>query len=84
MGKTENLEEQVRALSAEELARFREWFAHFDAEVWDRQLEADVKAGKLDRLAERALRAHAAGPSRRSVGPFSLAPAWVTCPVEDL
>jgi hypothetical protein len=61
MGKIENLEEQIRALSPEEFARFREWFAQFDAEVWDRQLETDVKAGKLDKLAERALRAHAAG-----------------------
>ncbi len=63
MGKIENLEEQVRALSPEDFARFREWFAQFDAEAWDRQLEADVKAGKLDKLAERALRAHAAGQS---------------------
>ena len=63
MGKIENLEEQLRALSPEELARFREWFAQFDAEAWDRQLEADVKAGKLDKLAEHALRAHAAGQS---------------------
>lgn len=61
MGKIENLEEQIRALTPEEFARFREWFAQFDAEVWDRQLETDVKAGKLDKLAERALRAHAAG-----------------------
>ncbi len=53
MGKIENLEEQIRALSPEEFARFREWFARFDAEAWDRQLEADVKAGKLDKLAER-------------------------------
>ncbi|MBI4588729.1 MAG: hypothetical protein HY725_07805 [Candidatus Rokubacteria bacterium] len=63
MGKIENLEEQIRALSPEEFARFREWFAQFDAEAWDRQLEADVKAGKLDKLAEGALRAHAAGQS---------------------
>ncbi len=63
MGKIENLEERVRALSPEDFARFREWFAQFDAEAWDRQLEADVKAGKLDKLAERALRAHAAGQS---------------------
>ena len=63
MGRIENLEEQIRALSPEEFARFREWFAQFDAEAWDRQLEDDVKAGKLDKLAERALRAHAAGQS---------------------
>jgi hypothetical protein len=29
MGKIENLEEQIRALSREEFARFREWFALF-------------------------------------------------------
>ncbi|HEV8308568.1 MAG TPA: hypothetical protein VGW35_12975 [Methylomirabilota bacterium] len=63
MGKIENLEEQILALSSEELTRFREWFAQLDAEAWDRQLEADAKAGKLDRLAERALRAHPAGQS---------------------
>jgi hypothetical protein len=63
MGKVENLEEQVRDLSPEELARFREWFVQFDAEAWDRQFEADARAGKLDALAERALRAHAAGQS---------------------
>ncbi len=63
MGKIENLEEQIRTLSPAELARFREWFAEFDAEAWDQQFEADVKAGKLDKLAERALQSHAAGQS---------------------
>jgi hypothetical protein len=40
------------------LKAFREWFAHYDAEVWDRQLESDAKRGKLAPLAERALRDH--------------------------
>ncbi len=43
----------------------REWFADFDAEVWDRQFEADVQAGKLDAMAERALRDHLAGHSTK-------------------
>ncbi len=64
MGKLEEIEHNVEGLSPEELARFREWFAVFDAEAWDRQFEADVKAGKLDALAERALHDHAAGKSR--------------------
>ena len=34
---------------------FRVWFAEFDAEVWDRQFEEDVAAGRLNSLAERAL-----------------------------
>ncbi len=65
MTKVENIVRQINELSAEELAAFRDWFAKFDAEVWDRQFEADVKAGKLDALAERALRDHAAGRSTK-------------------
>jgi hypothetical protein len=31
------------------------WFAEFDAEIWDRQFEEDVAAGRLDGLAKQAL-----------------------------
>jgi hypothetical protein len=65
MSKLELLEDQIKELSREELAQFREWLARFDAEVWDRQFEADVKAGKLDALAENALRDHLAGRSTK-------------------
>ncbi len=65
MSKVETIEGQIRALSAEDLAKFREWFARFDAEFWDRQLEADVQAGKLDRLGESALRDHQSGKSTK-------------------
>ena len=65
MSKVELLEKQVVGLSADELARFRQWFAEFDAQAWDRQFESDAKAGKLDSLAEKALRAHAAGQSTK-------------------
>lgn len=65
MGNVGNIEDRIKELSPEELAAFREWFIEFDAEAWDRQFEEDVKAGKLDRLAERALRDHAAGRSTK-------------------
>ncbi|BAS55027.1 MULTISPECIES: hypothetical protein [Leptolyngbya] len=54
MKNLEEIELAVRQLSAEELAAFRIWFAEFDAELWDRQFEEDVAAGKLNHLAERA------------------------------
>ena len=44
------LEEAVAALDPSALAEFRRWFAEFDAFSWDRQLEADLSAGKLDAL----------------------------------
>jgi hypothetical protein len=61
MGKIEIIEQEIQALSAEELARFRAWFLEFDWAAWDRQLERDVSSGKLDALAEKALRDHASG-----------------------
>jgi len=36
------------------LARFRQWFEEFDAQVWDEQFEGDAKSGKLDKLADKA------------------------------
>ena len=65
MGKVESIESQIQELTPEELATLREWFAKYDAEAWDRQLEADAKAGKLDALAERALQDHLAGRSTK-------------------
>lgn len=61
MGKVERIEHDVQALSPDELAEFRAWFLAYDWTAWDRQLERDVQNGRLDDLATRALRDHAAG-----------------------
>ena len=58
------LEREVASLSAEELAAFREWFAEHDWAVWDRQLEADARAGKLESLANDALVEHRRGETK--------------------
>lgn len=60
MSRVEQIEGQIQQLSAEELAALREWFAAFDAESWERQIDADAREGRVDRLAEAALRDHAA------------------------
>ena len=56
-----DLENAVTGLSTDELVRFRAWFIEFDADAWDRKLEEDVKNGRLDALADEAIRAHRAG-----------------------
>jgi len=56
MGSVKEIEEAVLRLSAAQLAAFREWFAEFDAEAWDRHIEADVAAGRLDLLAEETIK----------------------------
>ena len=55
MMKLAEIEDAVSQLSTEELAKFRDWFSEFDADAWDNQFEADVKAGRLDALAAEAL-----------------------------
>ena len=55
------IEKAVAQLSVDELSRFRKWFEQFDAQIWDQQFEADVQAGKLDRIAECALADYQAG-----------------------
>jgi hypothetical protein len=51
----QEIEDAIRQLSCEDLAAFRAWFAEFDAGLWDRQMEKDISAGRLDALAEEAL-----------------------------
>jgi hypothetical protein len=56
MSSVRDIESAVAALSPRDLATFRNWFAKFDAEAWDRQFEKDVIAGRLDTLGDEALR----------------------------
>ncbi len=55
MSTIQEIIEAVGRLSPEDLVAFRTWFAEFDADVWDRQFEEDVAAGRLDQLADDAL-----------------------------
>lgn len=55
MTKVESLEQEVEQLTPEELAAFRAWFVEHDWQAWDRELERDVAAGRLDHLADEAL-----------------------------
>ncbi len=64
MTKVEKLEREVRELNRAELAAFREWFREFEANEWDRRIEEDVQAGKLDKLAEEAIATHKAGETK--------------------
>jgi len=60
----EQLEETVAKLPPEQLARFREWFREFDAELFDEKIANDSTAGRLDELANAAIADHQAGRSK--------------------
>ncbi|MGE0848554.1 MAG: hypothetical protein AB7O44_02880 [Hyphomicrobiaceae bacterium] len=61
MTKIEDIEKAVEQLSAEDLARFREWFEEFDARVFDAKIERDARAGKLDKMIEESRANHGTG-----------------------
>jgi hypothetical protein len=55
MSSVQEIEQAIRQVSSEDLAAFRSWFIEFDAGLWDTQLENDVAAGRLDKVADEAL-----------------------------
>ena len=63
MSRVEELEGKIKALSAHELRELRAWLAEYDAEAWDRQFHADAMAGRLDAMADKALKDWSEGRS---------------------
>ena len=50
----DELQTAVSHLPQDELDRFSQWFEEFLADCWDRKIEADILAGRLDAAGERA------------------------------
>jgi len=50
----DELETAVAQLPAEELAAFAKWFEAYLTDAWDRRIEADIRAGRLDEAGRRA------------------------------
>ena len=48
------LESAVVQLPADDLAVFAKWFEEYMADAWDRRIEADIRAGRLDEAGRRA------------------------------
>ena len=56
MSRVEELEGQIKALSSNEFRELRAWLAEYDAGVWDRQFHADAISGRLDAVADQAMK----------------------------
>ena len=61
----DEIEKAITKLSSEDRARLRARLEEMDADAWDRQIERDIKAGKLDKMADEAIAEHKAGLSRK-------------------
>jgi len=64
MSEVEELEVRIRNLASEDLAQLRDWFYGFENERWDRQIQADFKAGKFTTLIDEARKEFAEGKVR--------------------
>jgi hypothetical protein len=60
----EEIEKEIAALSASERARLLRRLEEMDAAEFDARLEADIHAGKFDKLADQALADHKVGKTK--------------------
>jgi hypothetical protein len=58
MSTVQEIERAIERLSDEEIAEIRAW-------LWDRDIEKDAAAGRLDALAEEALQEHRSAKTRK-------------------
>lgn len=61
MSKVEQIEAELAKLTPAEARQVAKWLEEFLADEWDRQIEEDAQAGKLDRFIEEALAEHRQG-----------------------
>ena len=62
------IQQAVQNLDDRDLESLRRWFDEYFADAWDRQIEDDAKAGKLDKLADSALAELRAGRCIMTLG----------------
>jgi hypothetical protein len=60
----EEIESAILKLSPQDLSKLAEWVLDLDEQNWDKQIERDVVAGKLDFLAKEAMEELESGDSR--------------------
>ena len=48
------IESAIAKLPPAEVAELAKWFEEYHAQLWDQQIEGDLKAGRLDALLEEA------------------------------
>ncbi len=54
MTKLEKIELEIASLDPQDVRKLADWIEDYKATLWDRQIEGDAKAGRLDRLIENA------------------------------
>jgi hypothetical protein len=63
MSTVQEIESAITRLAPKEVEAVAEWLAEYREDLWDRQIQADAAAGKLDARINSAKSAHRAGKS---------------------
>ena len=71
MANITKIQEAILALSKTDYQLLRQWLNELDKDEWDRQIEADSNAGKLDFLIAEALEAKEKGTLKNLDGLFA-------------
>ena len=64
MRSVEEIEAEIAKLNPVEVRQVAKWLAEYKAELWDKQIEDDAAAGKLDRFIKEALEEYLQGKTR--------------------
>ncbi|MEI6746125.1 MAG: hypothetical protein WCL34_09200 [Methylococcaceae bacterium] len=57
----QTIENAIQQLPEPDLAELQRWFSEFYGSIWDKQIERDATAGKLDALATEAIAEYYSG-----------------------
>ena len=61
MSTVKDIESAIAQLAPKDVHAVADWLQEYREELWDRQIEADAKAGRLDQLMEEAKQDYQAG-----------------------
>jgi hypothetical protein len=61
MSTVQEIETAIQKLKPQEIHEVADWLQELREELWDKQIQADAKAGKLDKLMEEAKQDYLAG-----------------------
>ncbi len=61
MSTVQEIETAIQKLKPQEIHEVADWLQEFREELWDKQIDADAKAGRLDKLMEEAKQDYLAG-----------------------
>ena len=64
MSTVQEIETAVQKLKPQEIHEVADWLQELREELWDKQIEANARAGKLDKLMEEAREDYRAGRTK--------------------